>query len=328
MCTCSLNFPFELEQNWLLNCLLDATPWIPNRYLQLNMFKTELSVFPLKPPPTLCTASVMASALPVVLAKPWDCLWFLSSHIAHPRHHKSLWAPPSKLVQKPTFPYLHFDHPGPHHHLFLNYVLIYILQVFCDVPWIYWYFLTGLPPFFLPLLILFSSGDHITTQASPCRASQNLPGVPELSQCKANVLSIALWCCVIRLPVSSRLSFQSFPAPLLQLCRPPCSSWNSSPGVPSMLLPHLLQALPEYHHLGETNIFVFPFSKYTLKITNFLFSFLALFFSIVKHNAIWFAIVVKSWLTVLQPHGLEPTRFHCPWGFLGKNTGVGCHFLL
>ena len=124
------------------------------------------------------------------------------------------------------------------------------------------------------------------TQASPCRASQNLPGVPELSQCKANVLSIALWCCVIRLPVSSRLSFQSFPAPLLQLCRPPCSSWNSSPGVPSMLLPHLLQALPEYHHLGETNIFVFPFSKYTLKITNFLFSFLALFFSIVKHNAI------------------------------------------
>lgn len=150
----------------------------------------------------------------------------------------------------------------------------YILQVFCDIPWIYWYFLTGLPPFFLPPLILFSSGDHITTQASPCHASQNFPGVPELSQCKANVLSIALWCCVIRLPVSSRLSFQSFPAPLLQLCRPPCSSWNSSPRVPSMLLPHLLQALPEYHRLGETYIFVFPFSKYTLKIDKlpFLFS--------------------------------------------------------
>ena len=25
---------------------------------------------------------------------------------------------------------------------------------------------------------------------------------------------------------------------------------------------------------------------------------------------------------------MYPTRFFCPWGFLGKNTGVGCHFLL
>ena len=24
----------------------------------------------------------------------------------------------------------------------------------------------------------------------------------------------------------------------------------------------------------------------------------------------------------------EPTRFLCPWDFPGKNTGVGCHFLL
>ena len=29
----------------------------------------------------------------------------------------------------------------------------------------------------------------------------------------------------------------------------------------------------------------------------------------------------------LQSHGLEPTRLLCPWGFPGKNTGVGCHFL-
>ena len=27
-------------------------------------------------------------------------------------------------------------------------------------------------------------------------------------------------------------------------------------------------------------------------------------------------------------HGLEPARLLCPWNFLGKNTGVGCHFLL
>jgi len=30
----------------------------------------------------------------------------------------------------------------------------------------------------------------------------------------------------------------------------------------------------------------------------------------------------------LQPHGLQPTRFLCPWDFPGKNAGVGCHFLL
>ena len=30
----------------------------------------------------------------------------------------------------------------------------------------------------------------------------------------------------------------------------------------------------------------------------------------------------------LQPHGLQPARFLCPWDFPGKNTEVGCHFLL
>ena len=28
------------------------------------------------------------------------------------------------------------------------------------------------------------------------------------------------------------------------------------------------------------------------------------------------------------PHGLQPTRFLCPWDFPGKSTGVGCHCLL
>ena len=30
----------------------------------------------------------------------------------------------------------------------------------------------------------------------------------------------------------------------------------------------------------------------------------------------------------LQPHRLQPTRPLCPWDSLGKNTGVGYHFLL
>ena len=28
------------------------------------------------------------------------------------------------------------------------------------------------------------------------------------------------------------------------------------------------------------------------------------------------------------PHRRQPTRFFCPWDSPGKNTGVGCHFLL
>ena len=30
----------------------------------------------------------------------------------------------------------------------------------------------------------------------------------------------------------------------------------------------------------------------------------------------------------LQPRGLKPARLLGPWNFPGKNTGVGCHFLL
>ena len=30
----------------------------------------------------------------------------------------------------------------------------------------------------------------------------------------------------------------------------------------------------------------------------------------------------------LRSHGLQPARLFCPQDFPGKNTGVGCHFLL
>ena len=35
-----------------------------------------------------------------------------------------------------------------------------------------------------------------------------------------------------------------------------------------------------------------------------------------------------SCVLLLGPHGLQPSRLLCPWDFPGKNTGVGCHFLL
>ena len=37
-------------------------------------------------------------------------------------------------------------------------------------------------------------------------------------------------------------------------------------------------------------------------------------------------LLVQSCLTVLRPHGLQPTNFLCPWDSTGRNTGVGCHF--
>ena len=41
-------------------------------------------------------------------------------------------------------------------------------------------------------------------------------------------------------------------------------------------------------------------------------------------------IYLAMYITVdsLQPHGLQPARLLHPWDFPGKNTGVGCHFLL
>ena len=42
------------------------------------------------------------------------------------------------------------------------------------------------------------------------------------------------------------------------------------------------------------------------------------------------AAAAKSlqWSDSVRPHGQQPTRLTCPWDSPGKNTGVGCHFLL
>ena len=39
-------------------------------------------------------------------------------------------------------------------------------------------------------------------------------------------------------------------------------------------------------------------------------------------------LVAESCPTLLRCHGLYLARTLCPWNFPGKNTGVGCHFLL
>ena len=35
-----------------------------------------------------------------------------------------------------------------------------------------------------------------------------------------------------------------------------------------------------------------------------------------------------SRVRTVRPHRWQPTRLLCPWDSPGKNTGVGCHFLL
>ena len=35
-----------------------------------------------------------------------------------------------------------------------------------------------------------------------------------------------------------------------------------------------------------------------------------------------------SRVRLVRPYGWQPTRLPCPWDSPGKNTGVGCHFLL
>ena len=42
-----------------------------------------------------------------------------------------------------------------------------------------------------------------------------------------------------------------------------------------------------------------------------------------------YCLVAKLCQTLLRPpHGLQSTRLLWPWDFPGKNTGMGCHFLL
>ena len=39
-------------------------------------------------------------------------------------------------------------------------------------------------------------------------------------------------------------------------------------------------------------------------------------------------LLLLSHFSRVRPHRQQPTRLPCPWDSPGKNTGVGCHFLL
>ena len=51
------------------------------------------------------------------------------------------------------------------------------------------------------------------------------------------------------------------------------------------------------------------------------------------HSSILACCCCCCWVTSVvsdsvRPHSWQPTRLPCPWDSPGKNTGVGCHFLL
>ena len=47
-----------------------------------------------------------------------------------------------------------------------------------------------------------------------------------------------------------------------------------------------------------------------------------------NHLRLQYVLMCSVVADSLRPYGLYPARFLCPWNFLGKNTGVGYHFLL
>ena len=47
-----------------------------------------------------------------------------------------------------------------------------------------------------------------------------------------------------------------------------------------------------------------------------------------KPNLVYTAAKLLQSCPTLRPHRRQPTRLRRPWDSPGKNTGVGCHFLL
>ena len=47
-----------------------------------------------------------------------------------------------------------------------------------------------------------------------------------------------------------------------------------------------------------------------------------------RTETVWMDSVCAQSCQTLQRFGLQPARLRCPWDSPGKNSGVGCHFLL
>ena len=49
---------------------------------------------------------------------------------------------------------------------------------------------------------------------------------------------------------------------------------------------------------------------------------------LIPQRRLGMCMLVAQSCPTLWPRGLQPARLLCPWNSPGKNTGVGCHFLL
>ena len=75
--------------------------------------------------------------------------------------------------------------------------------------------------------------------------------------------------------------------------------------------------------LSDLISFHFCLTHFSLPTLTFL-----LFFEQLRLSITSCCLVAKLCLALLQLHGLQPAKLLCSWYFPGKNTGVGCHFLL
>ena len=60
------------------------------------------------------------------------------------------------------------------------------------------------------------------------------------------------------------------------------------------------------------------------KISNFRLMYLHMLYPLQISMFVSHSVLPDS----LPPHGLQPTKLLCPWNSPGKNTGMGCSFLL
>ena len=113
---------------------------------------------------------------------------------------------------------------------------------------------------------------------------------------KSNRWSVCFFCIKWNNPLKKSTSSAAAAAKSLQLCPTLCDLIDGSPlGSP---VPGILQARTlEWVAISFSNAWKWKWSH---------------------------SVVSDS----LQPHGLQPTRLLCPWDFLGKSTGMGCHCLL
>ena len=107
------------------------------------------------------------------------------------------------------------------------------------------------------------------------------------------------------------------------------------PGKPNILFILLLSYSPQglkesdmmYHMHRSFNEFCnISFLKKVLQFLNIKVETLS--YSQAYSECVYVCVSRSVVSNSLRPHGLQPTRFLCPWDSPGKSTGVGCHFLL